>query len=138
MKGALPPTLISAKQYPKVFAYIARFNKALGSAKASGLEPTTIRGPDALKRIANAQYADREALTVDEEDPLGLKAGEEVEVWPLDSGFNHREHGLLVGLNQDEVVLNTKTELRGEEIRLHFPRTNFRIRAVGTGARSTL
>ena len=129
MKGALPRELISEKHYPKVYAWIKRFNQTVKAAKAGAAKPTTLKGDAALQRIINARFAD-EGITVDEQDPLGLKYGDEVEVWPTDSGFRHRDAGKLVGLIPAEVVLNVKTEGEQEEIRLHCPRTNFRIKAV--------
>jgi len=129
LKGALPCELISEKQFPKVFAWIERFNKAIKAAKASAPKPTTVKGEAALQRITNARFADAE-VAVDEHDPLGLRQGEEVEVWPTDSGFRHRDHGRLVGLTPDEVVLSVASQAEQKEVRLHFPRTNFRIKAV--------
>lgn len=129
MKGALPRDLISESQFPKVFAWIERFNKAIKAAKASAPKPTTVKGEAALQRITNARFADAE-VPVDEHDPLCLKQGEEVEVWPTDSGFRHRDHGRLVGLTPDEVVLSVASQAEQKEVRLHFPRTNFRIKAV--------
>jgi hypothetical protein len=57
-----------------------------------------------------------------------------VEIWPIDTGVRHRDRGRVVGLTRDEVVLNVKSEAEGKEIRVHFPRTNFRIQAVKEGA----
>jgi hypothetical protein len=133
LKGALPRDLISEKQYPKVFAWHERFSKAIKAAKAAVAKPTTLKGDAALKRIVNASFAEQES-TVDEQDPLGLKKGTEVEVWPIDTGIRHRDRGRVVGLTRDEVVLSVKSEAEGKELRVHFPRTNFRIQAVKGGA----
>jgi hypothetical protein len=80
----------------------------------------------------DARFAEKESI-VDENDPIGLKKGADVEVWPIDTGVRHRDHGRLVGLTRDEVVLSVKSEAEGKEIRVHFPRTNFRIQAVRDG-----
>ena len=98
-------------------------------AKSRAPKPTTLKADAATKRIVSASFAEEEA-TVDEQDPLGLKKGQEVEVWPIDSGSKHRDTGALLGLSKEEVVLSVKPEAYGAELRLHFPRTNFRIRAV--------
>lgn len=136
LKGALPRDLISEQQYPKVFAWIARFNKELKAARSAVPKPTTLKGPEAAKRIESAKYADDEP-SVDEKDPLGLKAGAKVEVWPIDSGVRHKDSGVLLGLNQDEVVIGVRTQ-NGQDIRLHHPRQQFRIRAVNADAPSKL
>ena len=133
MKGALPQDLFSTKQYPKVFAWHDRFNKAVKAAKAAVAKPTTLKGDAALKRIVDASFAEKEP-TIDGQDPLSLKSGSEVEIWPIDTGVRHRDHGRVVGLTRDEVVLSVKSEAEGKEIRVHFPRTNFRIQAVRDGA----
>ena len=131
IKGALPPNLISSKQYPKVFAWIDRFQKAVSSAKSSVPKPTTLKGAEAVKRIAQAEFSDQEGQ-VDENDPLGLKKGQDIEVWPIDSGFKHHDLGKLVALTAKEVVVTGQTKT-GKEIRIHFPRTNFRVMAVQAG-----
>ena len=129
LEAALPPNLVSAKHYPKVFAWHERFSSAIQAAKASGPEPTTLQGDAALNRIIRASYSENDSF-VDEEDPLGLKEGSEVEVWPTDTGFKHRDRGRLIGESKGEDVLSIYSEANGEEIRVHFPRTNFRIERV--------
>ena len=136
LKGALAPNLISEKQFPKVFAWIDRFNKAFKVAKGSAPKPTTLKGEEALKRVMTADWAD-EAADFNANDPLGLESGQEVEVWPTDTGVKHRDRGTLIGLNEEEVVLSVRLEGQVGEVRLHFPRANFRIRAVKS-ARSKL
>ena len=133
LKGALPRDLISEKHYPKVFAWVERFNTAMKAARSAGPKPTTLKGDAALYRITHADFAE-DYTTVDEQDPLGLKKGQEVEIWPTDSGSGHRDRGTLVGLTEVEVVVVVRSEEEGKEIRLHCPRTNFRIRAVNGGA----
>lgn len=130
MKVALPQNLFSPKQYPKVFAWVDRFSKAVAAAKQVAPKPTTLKGPEAAKRIVQADFADTVTL-VDETDPLGLKAGQEVEVWPTDSGFKHRDRGRLVALTSQEVVIATPPKEGGNEIRVHHPRVGFRIQAIG-------
>lgn len=64
-----------------------------------------------------------------------MKKGQKVEVWPTDSGFNNRDVGILVALNEREIVWETKTK-EGESVHVHAPRQGFRIRAVGEGGKS--
>jgi len=66
-------------------------------------------------------------------DPLGLRKGEMVEVYASDTGFNHRDRGRLVGLDNAEVVIEKASPSDGRAIRLHFPRWNFSIAACESG-----
>jgi len=135
LKGALPRELISEKQYPKVFAWIARFNDALKAAKTQAPKPASLKGNAAAQRILSASFAEK-ALKVDNGDPLGLQEGTDVEVFPIDSGSQHRDRGRLVGLTGDEVVLSIQAQ--GNEVHVHYPRTGFRIKAVHSESSSKL
>ena len=133
MKGALPTNIISDATYPRVFAWIARFNKEIQNARARAPKPTTLKGLEAAERLGSAGFADAEPA-VDAGDPLGLQAGSTVEVWPIDSGFRHKDVGTLLGLDTDEVVIGVKSQC-GDDMRLHFPRQQFRIKAVSSDSR---
>ncbi|EXJ83913.1 hypothetical protein A1O1_07542 [Capronia coronata CBS 617.96] len=135
LKGALPRELISEKSYPKVFAWIARFNNALRAAKAQAPKAASLDGSTAADRILKASFAE-ENLQFDPTDPLGLQEGAEVEVFPTDSGSRHRDRGKLIALTGDEVVLSA--QVKGTEVRLHFPRTGFRIGAASARGSSRL
>lgn len=126
--------MISAKQFPKTFAWVDRFSKVVGEAKAKAPKVTTLKGPQAAKSITEANF---NVVKVDEGDPLGLRAGQEVEVWPTDSGSSHKDRGTLVGLTANEVVIATKAQ-GGKEVRIHCPRTNFRIRAIAGATEARL
>ncbi|MCJ1468581.1 hypothetical protein MMC07_007210 [Pseudocyphellaria aurata] len=130
LKGALPPSLISGEQFPKVYSWIDRFSKAISSAKASAPKPTTLRSAEAIKHILQADFAESEGQ-VDENDPVGLKKDQDVESWPIDTGSNHRDRGRLVALTSTEVVLASPSKVGGKEIHIHHPRTSFTIQAVG-------
>lgn len=82
-----------------------------------------------MKQIGRSEFAEPEA-TVDEHDPTGLRKGQEVEVWPTDTGFSRKDRGGLVGLNGQEIVIQGRTK-EGEGVRIHFPRHGFRVRGVG-------
>lgn len=116
--------MISEKSYPKVFAWIKRFNEALNAAKAKAPKPINLKGKDAAQSILNAKFVNSEAQ-VDKSDPLGLQADTEVEVYPTDSGFSHKDKGSLISLNESEGAIQLQNG-----IKLHFPRTGFRIKAV--------
>lgn len=135
LKGALPPTLVSSEIYPKVYAWMDRFNKAVAAAQRSAPKPTTLKGADALKHVTQADFAEPEG-EVDGNDPLGLQKGQDVESWPIDTGFRHHDRGKLISLTSKEVVLAAQSKVGGKEVRIHHPRWNFRTRAVsGEGAR---
>jgi len=122
--------VISEKKFPKVFAYIDRFRKALSEAKLSAPKPITLKGADAVKFVTQAEFAEPEGQ-VDENDPQALKKGQDVEVWPIDTGFKNRDRGRLVALTLKESVVAAQSKVGGKEIRIHHPRTNFRIQIVG-------
>lgn len=133
--GALPPSLVSKESFPKVYAWIDRFSKAVSTAKSSASKPTTLKGAEAVRCVIQASFSEPEG-DVDANDPLGLKKGQDIESWPIDSGFKHHDRGILVSLTSKEVVLASQSKVGGKEVRIHHPRWNFRIRAVsGEGAR---
>ena len=82
-----------------------------------------------MKYIIQAEYSEPEG-DVDENDPLGLNKGQDVESWPIDSGSRHHDRGRLVSLTPREVVLASQSKVGGKEVRIHHPRWNYRIRAV--------
>ena len=133
--GALPPSLISKENFPKVYAWIDRFSKAVSTATSSAPKPTTMKGAEAVRYVTQAGFSEPEG-DVDANDPLGLKKGQDIESWPIDSGFKHLDRGILVSLTSKEVVLASQSKIEGKEVRIHHPRWNFRTRAVsGEGAR---
>lgn len=136
LRGALPADLISGQQYPKVFAWIERFHKAVSAAATKAGKPKTIKGPEAVKTISACGFVEREG-EVDPNDPTGLKKGEGVEVWPIDSGFSRKDRGRLVALDGREIVIESKTA-DGQQVRIHAPRHGFRVRSVAEGGSSKL
>ena len=136
MKGAFPPEVISEQQFPKTFAWIARFSGALKEAEESNTQRQVVKvkGDEAVKHIVESNFLEGE-LSVDNDDPIGLKEGTEVQIWPIDSGFRHKDHGTLVGLTKEEVVISTQTQQAGKEVRVHAPRWGFRIRESGENAK---
>lgn len=130
MPNALPTNLISPQQFPKVFSWITRFNTAVSAAKTTTPAPIKLDGKAAAQALASSFMADQAEGVVDHNDPLGLKVGDEVEVWPIDSGFGYRDKGRLVMLSSTELEIAFKTE-QGDEVRLHTPRWGFRVQKVG-------
>ena len=132
---SIPPSLVSKENYPKVFAWIDRFHKAIKTAEGSAPKPVTLKGAEAVRHVAQSEFSEPEG-EVDDNDPLGLKKGQDVESWPIDSGFRHHDRGRLVSLTAKEVVLAAQSKIGGKEVRIHHPRWNFRTRAVsGEGAK---
>ena len=132
---SIPPSLVSKAKYPKVFAWVDRFGKAIKTAGASAPKPVTLKGAEAVRHVVQAEFSEAEG-EVDGNDPLGLKKGQDVESWPVDSGFRHHDRGRLISLTAKEVVLAAQSKVGGKEIRIHHPRWNFRTRAVsGEGAK---
>lgn len=121
----LPEEVISEKIFPKTFAWFERYRAAVEKAKSSAPEPTTLDGEAAAKCIHTSESG-QVKLSVDEKDPTGLKAGTEIEVYGADWGTEHRDSGRLVGLTPDEVTIAVKSK-GGAEIRIHAPRTGFKI-----------
>ena len=125
----MPPSLVSEQQFPKVYAWIQRFRAALKAAKSSAPKTVTLKGAEATTAILNSDFAEPSG-SVDANDALGLKAGTEVQLYPTDSGFTHRDQGQLVALTSSEVTVAVTSKVGGKEIRLHAPRAGFRVTGV--------
>jgi glutathione S-transferase len=104
---------------PKIVEWSQRM-KALGSGK-----PTPMTGAEALD-VAKA--ATPGATKVDDKDPSGLKAGQQISVTPDDTG-KVPVTGELVGLNSDRVSIKRSDERVGEVV-VHFPRAGFVLAAL--------
>ncbi len=137
MEGALPPSLFGKENFPKIYAWIDRFSSTLKAARNSAPKVVTLKGPEAIQYITQAEFTEPSG-EVDAQDPLGLKKGQDVESWPIDSGFNHRDRGQLVALTRQKVVLKAQAKIGHKDVHIHHPRTNFRIRAVSKGGNSKL
>lgn len=128
--GAFTKDQLSEKQFPKVFAWIERFDKAVGAA-AKKLGAARISGQEATKTIVAAPYFDEAGRVLQTEltvQTLGLKPGDQVVVFPSDYGMTHKDSGSLVSIDEKEVVFETKAELAGSPtVRVHAPRLGFRI-----------
>ena len=130
LPGALPADQVSAAQFPKVFAWIQRFQGAVSAAKAAGPKPATVSGEEAEGLVTQSPFREEEGR-VDAADGLatfhGLAKGTKVAVWPTDTGANHRDVGTLVALTPTEVVIEPED---GGKVRVHAPRHGFRVRPV--------
>jgi len=126
LKGALPEEMVSKSSFPKVFAYIDRFDQAVKSAKSSGPRPTSLKGKAAAEQILASNFAESEG-DIEHGEPQKLRKGDQVEVFPTDSGFSHHDKGVLLSLNSQEIVIGLENGLR-----LHTPRTGFRVQQVSS------
>lgn len=121
---------LSEKQFPKVFAWVDRFDKATGAA-AKKLGAAGISGEEATKTIVAAPYFDETGRVLETEaivQTLGLKQGDRVIVFPSDYGMTHKDSGNLLSIDEKEVVFETKAQVAGSPtVRVHAPRLGFRI-----------
>lgn len=131
LKGALEGGGIERDVYPRTWAWVERFEGVVREAMRGNGKVVKVSGVEAARAVGNAKWAEVEA-GVDEGDPSGLRKGEMVEVWPIDSGFSRKDRGRLVGLSTREVVIEGRTE-EGKEVRIHAPRHGFRVRRAKEG-----
>lgn len=124
LPNAFPEDLISKAIYPKTYAWCDRYNKAVAAAST---DSPTIGGAEAAKKIGAASFFEPETSGVGGNEPLDLKAGDEVDVAPIDTGSDVKERGQLLTLGPEEIVVGVKTR-DGVDVRIHTPRWNFSIR----------
>lgn len=129
LPDALPSSFPS--RFPKVFAWTKRFNEAVKAAAQKQGKPKTVKWNEAREIVKNSGWAEEEGKA-DGSDPSGFKKGTIVEVWPTDSGFNHKDKGQLVAIDEKEVVIRGEME-GGTAVRIHAPRHGFRVREVRNG-----
>jgi glutathione S-transferase len=127
MVGDLPVDVFGEKVFPRTWAWVKRFNEVYAAALKQTGNPEIVSAEETVRRIEEAEYFEAEG-EVDHADPLRLEKGQIVDIFPTDmaSGFVHRDTGKLVSITVMDVCIETKTK-NGKEIRIHFPRTNFRI-----------
>ena len=115
----LPEALFSQSDFPKTHKWIERFETAVQNASSVGC--TTIDGKTAAEQILAGGFAEDEGDVLSDE-PLQIKKGERVEVYPTDSGFNNKDQGTLLSLSEREIVIALDNGLH-----LHTPRAGFRV-----------
>ena len=126
MEGALPEDLVSQAKYPKVFAWMGRFDDALKTAQAKAPKPTRLDGAAAAKQIFESNFAEKEGTIEAGEPQKDLNKGDQVELFPTDSGMHNKDNGRLVSLTEDEITISLQNGLR-----LHTPRAGFRVKQLG-------
>ena len=133
MQGALPADLISERHFPKVWSWVNRFRAAVKPAKKPGL-CTRITGDVAVKHVLSQTLNAGDGLTVVDDDPLELRKGDLVKVYPIDSGSRHKDEGTLVKLSPTEVVIKIEAQ-HGEEVYFHTPRWGYRVQKLENNAK---
>ncbi|CAK7267485.1 hypothetical protein SEPCBS119000_002573 [Sporothrix epigloea] len=123
-------------QYPRLFAWIDRFNSAIRAARRG--QPSLVNRMDgaaaaqAVQATAYFEIPPKDAPPVDPQDPVsraaGLRAGQRVVVWPIDTGMSHKDVGKLVRLSSSEVVIEVAPSDDAPSVLLHAPRHGFRVR----------
>lgn len=125
LPNAMPDEFFSAGKYPRTRAWLERYDDAITKAKDAAPQPDQLEGLAAVDQILNTSPQE-EGLQV-EHDPLRLSFGDKVQIWPVDTGYGHKDSGTLVKLSRDEVAILRRSEQGNAEVRIHFPRWNFAI-----------
>ncbi|OCT45830.1 glutathione S-transferase [Cladophialophora carrionii] len=125
----LEKEVIGEDQFPRTFAYVNRFRRSMAKKEEQNGIPEALSSTDAVKRILASDFFEKEG-TIDPRDPLKLRKGQLVEIWPVESGFTHHDKGELVSIGVKEVVISSRPNVGEGRLRLHFPRVNFRIKPV--------
>lgn len=134
LPGALAEDYISPRQFPKTFAWIERFDKATRVAAKKVPKPRDLTGSEALQIVTTSDIVDVDEM-VDAQDPSEIQKGQKVEVWPIDTGMNNKDMGILLGLSTHEIVIESQTK-DGVKVKIYTPRHGFRIKAIGEDGES--
>ncbi|KAI4749113.1 hypothetical protein E4T50_00646 [Aureobasidium sp. EXF-12298] len=131
MKGATPKEFISEKLFPRTYAWVYRFKQLVEDTGSGEHVPKALSGTEAFDKITSAPVTELEG-DISNTDPLNLKIGQMVEIWPTDWASDHKDRGELVMLAANQVCIRN-----AQGVLVHFPRWNFRIQAVEEGGPST-
>ena len=118
---------ISEQAYPKVFAWVQNIRDAVAEVEKKNGEAKVLSDQEMIETILSSDYSESEG-SIDNHDPLKLEKGQAVDIAPVDSGFTHHDKGELVAIGTKEVVIKSAVPNGKGHLRLHFPRTNFRIK----------
>lgn len=124
------------RRFPRAVAWVRRWREVLGQRGVWDHEREGPRGAVGDEEVLGLVFGGEGEGGVEVvwdgacAEAVGLERGQVVEVFPTDYGSKHRDRGRLVGLGVDEVVIEVDVEERGKALRVHFPRTGFRVRKV--------
>lgn len=124
MEGSLPVKQFNAERYPKVYAWVERFVTELDKKKKELGDVNALDSNSMCQRTLENGSSPEHVGFIDG-DPLALKQGDDVEVFPSDYGQTGRTVGAIVGLTPHEVVIRN---IQGMHV--HFPRWNFTISKI--------
>jgi len=130
MDGVTPKDFISENLFPKTYAWVYRFKQSVG-AESQAPTPKALSGSEAFEKITSAPETVLRG-DISDTDPLNLKIGQMVEVWPTDWASNHKDRGELVMLTENEVCIRN-----AQAVLVHFPRWNYRVQEMEDGVTST-
>ncbi|KAL1723372.1 hypothetical protein EV715DRAFT_190629 [Schizophyllum commune] len=113
-------------KFAKTLEWLRNVQKYIQSQQAALPKTEKISGKEAAQRIASATV-EREESPFDEKTAtlLGVKHGEPVAVIPEDNSRDYPTKGLLVGLSDEEVVLEIKG--KAGTFLCHFPRLRYAV-----------
>lgn len=120
---------INERDFPKVFAWVRRFRNVYKQVVKQNGEARLLSSEETIQKILGSDYWEDEGH-VDANDPLQLRKGQVVSVTPIDFGFTHSDKGELLSMTVNEVVISSKIPGGSGALRLHYPRSNFRILAL--------
>lgn len=126
MEGSLRGGLCGEEEFPKVHAWIRRFMGLAEQRKRDCEKPKRLGAEEVTQRLVQAK-GEPEALDFEDNNTLGLRKGDSVDVYPSDYGQSGKSTGILLGLSTNEVVIQND-----ENLHLHFPRWNFTIKRIST------
>ncbi|KAI5834539.1 hypothetical protein K523DRAFT_339697 [Schizophyllum commune Tattone D] len=114
-------------KFAKTLEWLRNVQKYIQSQEATLPKTEKISGKEAAQRIASAAAVEREKPLFDEKTAtlLGVKHGEPVAVIPEDNSRDYPTKGLLVGLSDEEVVLEIKG--KAGTFLCHFPRLRYAV-----------
>jgi glutathione S-transferase len=124
MEGVTQKDFISEKLFPKTYAWVYRFKRSVGDAGTERRVPRALSGKEAFDKITSAPATGLRG-DISDIDPLNLKIGQMVEIWPTDWASNHKDRGELLMLAANEVCIRN-----AQCVLVHFPRWNFCIQRI--------
>jgi hypothetical protein len=134
MDGALPADVVGPSKFPKVFAWIERFDKVTRAKILEAGKPRQAKGDEAARIITGSGFAELKEGVDSQEifvKAAGLKTGDSVRMWPTDSGSKHKDTGKLVAITSTQMVIETQGTAGA--VRLHAPRHGFKISGQDKG-----
>ncbi|KAF8528932.1 hypothetical protein BU17DRAFT_80078 [Hysterangium stoloniferum] len=115
-------------KFPKTLSWLDRCEETIKQKRMVGPAPEKLTGQIAAQQIISAKWEDLSEIGFDaiEGSRLSVKPGSVISVIPDDYGRSHPTEGRLIGLNREEIVVETKGSLGGV-VKVHFPRLGFLI-----------